>query len=77
MSIAYSPGHTVAMALDEVLPKTRGNALCFLPGAGEIARATREAEAVAARHNVEVLQLSGSMDSDAQDAALSPVRAAA
>jgi ATP-dependent helicase HrpB len=72
MSIGYSPGQTVANALDEVLPKTRGNALCFLPGAGEIARAAREAEAVATRHDVEVLQLSGSMDSDAQDAALSP-----
>ena len=48
MSIGYAPGQTVANALDEVLPTARGNALCFLPGAGEIARAAREADAVAA-----------------------------
>lgn len=72
MSIGYAPGQTVANALDDVLPKTRGNALCFLPGAGEIARAAREAETVAARHGVDILQLYGSMDNEAQDAALSP-----
>ena len=70
LSISYGPGQTMADALDEVLPTSRGNALCFLPGAGEIARAARETESVAARHGVEVLQLYGSMDSDAQDAVL-------
>ena len=72
LSISYGSGQTMAEALDEVLPTSRGNALCFLPGAGEIARAARETESVAARHGVEVLQLYGSMDSDAQDTALSP-----
>ena len=72
LSITYGAGQTMAEALAEVLPNSRGNALCFLPGAGEIARAAREAESVATRHGVEVLQLYGSMDSDAQDAALSP-----
>ena len=72
LSITYGPGQTMAEALDEVLPTSRGNALCFLPGAGEIARAARDADSVATRHGVEVLQLYGSMDSDAQDAALSP-----
>ena len=70
LSISYGPGQTMADALDEVLPTSRGNALCFLPGAGEIARAARETETVATRHGVEVLQLYGSMDSDAQDAVL-------
>ena len=70
LSISYGPGQTMAEALDEVLPTSRGNALCFLPGAGEIARAARETETVATRHGVEVLQLYGSMDSDAQDAVL-------
>ena len=70
LSISYGPGQTMAEALDEVLPTSRGNALCFLPGAGEIARAARETESVATRHGVEVLQLYGSMDSDAQDAVL-------
>lgn len=72
LSITYGPGQTMAEALDEVLPTSRGNALCFLPGAGEIARAARDADSVATRHGVEMLQLYGAMDSDAQDAALSP-----
>ena len=72
LSITYGPGQTIADALDEVLPTSPGSALCFLPGAGEIARAARETESVATRHRVEVLQLYGSMDSDAQDAALGP-----
>jgi ATP-dependent helicase HrpB len=72
LSIAYSPGQSVAGALDEVLPKVRGNALCFLPGAGEIARAQREAEPVAARHGVDLLALFGSMEAGDQDAALAP-----
>jgi len=72
LSIGYSPGQTVAEALDEVLPSARGNALCFLPGAGEIARALRETGPVAARHGVELLSLHGSLDSSEQDAALAP-----
>ncbi|MDP3717886.1 MAG: ATP-dependent helicase C-terminal domain-containing protein [Acidobacteriota bacterium] len=72
LSISYASGQSVATALDELLPVTRGNALCFLPGAGEIARAIRETEPVAARHGVELLSLHGSMDAAGQDAALSP-----
>ncbi|MFA5911577.1 MAG: ATP-dependent helicase C-terminal domain-containing protein [Vicinamibacterales bacterium] len=72
LAVGYAPGQTVAAALDEVLPASRGNALCFLPGAGEIARASRESEAAAARHGVDLLSLYGSMESDAQDAALAP-----
>ncbi len=72
LAIGYAPGQTVAEALEELLPATRGNALCFLPGAGEIARALRDTESVAARHGVELLSLHGSMDSAEQDAALTP-----
>ncbi len=70
LAIGYAPGQTVAEALDHLLPASRGNALCFLPGAGEIARAAREAEAVAARHDVDLLSLHGSMDAAEQDAVL-------
>lgn len=70
LAIGYAPGQSIAAALDEVLPVTRGNALCFLPGAGEIARALRETEPVAARHGVELLSLHGSMDAAEQDAVL-------
>ena len=70
LAIGYAPGQSIAAALDEVLPAARGNALCFLPGAGEIARALRETEPVAARHGVELLSLHGSMDAAEQDAVL-------
>ena len=72
LSISYAPGQAVAEALEELLPSSRGDVLCFLPGAGEIARAVGEAGAVAARHNTDVLPLHGSLDATAQDAALSP-----
>ncbi len=72
LSIGYAPGHTVAAALDEVLPASRGNALCFLPGAGEIARTLRETEPIAARHGVDLLSLHGSLDAAEQDAVLRP-----
>ena len=74
LSITYAPGQSVAAALDEVLPAARGNALCFLPGAGEIARALRDTEAVATRHGVDLLPLHGSLDAAEQDAALAPAR---
>ncbi len=70
LAIGYAPGQSIAAALDEVLPVAGGNALCFLPGAGEIARARRETEPVAARHGVELLSLHGSMDAAEQDAVL-------
>jgi len=72
VSISYASGQSVASALDEVLPVTRGNALCFLAGAGEIARAARDAEPVAAKHGADLLTLHGSMDAAEQDAALTP-----
>ena len=72
LAVTYNPGQSVAAALDEVLPSVRGNALCFLPGAGEIARAQREAEPIATRHGVDLLALYGSMEAGDQDAALAP-----
>ncbi len=72
IDISYGPGQTVAAALDELLPSARGSALCFLPGAGEITRAMREAEPVADRHGVDLLSLHGSLDAAEQDAVLAP-----
>ena len=46
-----------------------GHVLCFLPGAGEIARARPRAHGV---HGVEVVELHGSLDAAAQDAAMAP-----
>ncbi len=70
LTIDYAPGQSVAEALGDLLPTSRGSVLCFLPGAGEIARALRESEAVAARHGVELLSLHGSMEPAEQDAVL-------
>lgn len=72
LTTTYAPGLTMAAALDAVLPATRGDVLAFLPGAGEIARAMRESEAAALRHGALLLPLHGSLDADAQDAALAP-----
>src|SRR6476469_4285607 len=72
LSIEYAPGETVAAALADVLPRSSGNILCFLPGAREIASAISESQSVAARHDVDLVALHGSMESAEQDAALSP-----
>jgi ATP-dependent helicase HrpB len=56
--------------LHELLPRSDGNVLCFMAGAGEIAAALREAEPVARSHGVDMLPLHGSLDARDQDAAL-------
>jgi ATP-dependent helicase HrpB len=70
LRVEYAPGQSVARALDEMLPATSGQVLCFLPGAGEIERAAQEAAGVAAHHDVDLVPLHGSLDADAQDRAL-------
>ena len=44
MTVDYAPGESVADALRQVLPATRGNVLCFLPGAREIAQTIAAAD---------------------------------
>jgi ATP-dependent helicase HrpB len=72
LSIEYAPSETVAQAASQLLPRTRGNILCFLPGAREIADAISSLGAVARTADVDVVPLHGSLDGSAQDAALSP-----
>lgn len=72
LQIEYTPGRTMTEAIDELVPATAGHLLGFLPGAGEIERAIRESADVAARHDVELVPLHGSLDADAQDRALRP-----
>jgi len=72
LAIDYAPAQTMADALDHVLPAGNGDVLCFLPGAREIDRAMRESAAVSTRHDVDLVPLHGSLDADAQDAAISP-----
>ena len=70
LATEYAPGESVAAAVQQVLPRTTGQVLCFLPGAREIDRAAEELRAVDV---VDVVPLHGSLASDAQDDALRPV----
>ena len=72
LTVDYAPGQPIREALADLLPRSTGNVLCFLPGAAEIASAMREAEAIAQAHGVDVLPLHGSLDARDQDAALQP-----
>jgi ATP-dependent helicase HrpB len=72
LTIDYAPAQPVAAALQELLPRSTGNVLCFLPGAGEIATTIRECQALATSQNVELLPLHGSLEARDQDAALRP-----
>jgi len=75
LEITYRPGESVADAAVDLLrtgsatlPAT-GSVLCFLPGAREIDRAVGDIRARVGA-DVHVLSLHGSLDADAQDAAI-------
>ena len=70
LAVEYGTGESVAAAVSDILPRTRGQVLCFLPGAREIERARAELSGVARSAGVEVVPLHGSLDGDAQDAAI-------
>jgi ATP-dependent helicase HrpB len=69
VDIHYAPGQSVADAACEALGATRGQVLCFLPGAMEIRRAMADIMPRAG-DGVEVLPLYGSLSADEQDRAL-------
>lgn len=72
MTIEYAPGQSVADAVGQLLPSTRGNVLCFLPGAREIAATIAACEPIARSTGVQLVPLHGSLEAGDQDAALSP-----
>jgi len=72
LTIEYAPGETVAQAVTRMLPRAGGNILCFLPGAREIAAAIADCDSAARNAGFDLAPLHGSLDGDAQDAALSP-----
>jgi len=72
LTVDYAPGESVSEALRHVLPVTRGNVLCFLPGAREVAAAISAADTIARAAGVAVVALHGSLDGADQDAALAP-----
>jgi ATP-dependent helicase HrpB len=69
LQISYEPGRPIELAIADVVSRTTGDVLGFLPGAAEIRRAMA---AVSARlgSGIDVLPLHGSLDADAQDRAL-------
>lgn len=69
LSVEHAPGQTVAAAVRELLPRTRGQMLCFLPGSREIEQARQELTAAVDR-TVEVVPLHGGLDGAAQDDAI-------
>jgi ATP-dependent helicase HrpB len=73
IDVTYRPGVSMEDAVADVIRDTGGAVLGFLPGAAEIRRA---AGALQSRLGGEVVvhQLHGSLDADAQDAALAPSR---
>ena len=72
LTVEYAPGETVAQAVTALLPGARGNILCFLPGAREIAATIADCATAARTAGVDLVPLHGSLDGAAQDAALSP-----
>jgi ATP-dependent helicase HrpB len=72
LAIEYAPGQRVGEAVADLLPRTAGTILCFLPGVREIGAAAAECEGPARRHDADLVTLHGSLESSAQDAALGP-----
>jgi ATP-dependent helicase HrpB len=70
LEISYAPGQGVADAAVELIGQTEGNVLCFLPGAPEIRRTMADLQTRIGGAAIDVLPLHGSLDADAQDAAL-------
>jgi ATP-dependent helicase HrpB len=69
VAIDYRPSQPLAAAAAELALAGDGSVLCFLPGAGEIARAVADVRA-AAGAAIDVLPLHGSLPADEQDRAV-------
>ncbi len=61
-----------AAAVDDVLGRTTGDILVFLPGVGEIRRTARELESATRRMGLAVMPLYGDLPPEEQDRVLSP-----
>ena len=70
LDVSYAPGESLAGAVSRALGETKGQVLCFLPGAPEIRRVQPDVEARVSSSGVEVVPLHGSLDAAAQDDAI-------
>jgi ATP-dependent helicase HrpB len=73
LTVEYAPGESVRDAVADLVPRTNGQLLCFLPGAREIERARADLAAFASSSGLEVVPLHGSQTADAQDDAIQAV----
>jgi ATP-dependent helicase HrpB len=73
LTIEYAPGESVRDAVAALAPRTSGQLLCFLPGAGEIERARAELVSLTSFSGLGVVPLHGSLAADAQDEAIQAV----
>ena len=62
-----------ADAVRQILDRTPGDVLVFLPGVGEIRQTARRLEPLAAARNLAVMPLYGDLPAEKQDAVLGPV----
>jgi ATP-dependent helicase HrpB len=69
LDITYRPDGDLSAAAGDMVRRTAGQILCFLPGAPEIRRAAPEV-AAAAGPDVEVVPLHGALDAAEQDRAI-------
>jgi len=68
-----APIQELAVAgIGQLLGKTNGDLLVFLPGVPEIHRTAREMESLAKRHDLAVMTLFGDLPAEEQDRVLSP-----
>ncbi|MEO7276087.1 MAG: ATP-dependent helicase C-terminal domain-containing protein, partial [Vicinamibacterales bacterium] len=74
LEVGYQPGQTLAEAVRDLAASSRGQVLCFLPGAGEIRRAQDEIARLAP--GLACVPLHGSLSPEEQDRALGPPDAA-
>ena len=74
LTVEYGESEPLVDAARHVWPRTRGQVLCFLPGAREIDRARTELLDFARSTGAELVALHGSLDGEAQDAAIREVR---
>jgi ATP-dependent RNA helicase HrpB len=73
IEVAYRPAASPAEAAGDLLGESRGDVLCFLPGAFEIQKTVAELRARIASE-AEILPLHGTLDASQQDRALAPAR---
>ena len=62
-----------AEAVEQILDRTPGDVLVFLPGVGEIRQTARRLEPLAAARNLAVLPLYGDLPAEKQDEVLGPI----